>query len=252
MEYVESEIAGLERELLTSEPLYKDLEKESVDDLIESTRLLDVDYRRFLFDNLDEVEKSDDKMILLAKALDPISRGIRKQMEECLESIQKESYAEIAKIRFEKFQDTIYPDATFTLRLSIGAMRGYQDGPSYIKPFTLLGGAFEHSRKHGCKDPYRLPDRWIEREKSLNKGVPFNFISTNDIIGGNSGSPVINAKGEFVGIIFDGNEHSLIWNYEFSDIKGRAVSVHSSGILECLDKIYNAQALVEEILFQEI
>lgn len=117
-----------------------------------------------------------------------------------------------------------------------------------VPPFTLLEGAFKSSKEHSNKEPYTFPSSWLKQESAVNKAVPFNFVSTNDIIGGNSGSPVINAKGEIVGLVFDGNLHSLGWDYEFSDTQARAVSVHTAGILESLRSIYQAEALVEEIL----
>ena len=142
---------------------------------------------------------------------------------------------------------TTYPDATFTLRLAFGAVKGYQDGASTVPPWTTSGGTFKHAEAHGSVAPFALPQRWLERRDKLTAETPYNFISTADIIGGNSGSPVVNQAGEVVGIIFDGNIQSLVLDYAYTDEQARAVSVHSSAIQEALRKIYDAGELANEL-----
>ena len=147
-----------------------------------------------------------------------------------------------------------YPDATFTLRLSYGAVRGYTENGEGIAPkgtklpyFTTIGGAFEHAVQHGAMTPYNLPDSWINAQSKAQPQTPLNVVETADIIGGNSGSPVLNRAGELVGIIFDGNIQSLPWNFVYDDTIGRSIQVDSRGILEALRNIYGATSLADEL-----
>jgi V8-like Glu-specific endopeptidase len=126
-------------------------------------------------------------------------------------------------------------------------MKGYLEKDRFIDPMTVLSGAFERAKLENFAEPYNLPKSWIAKEKSLNQETPFNFVSTNDIIGGNSGSPILNQKGELVGLIFDGNAPSISWSFKFDDQEGRATSVHSRAILETLHHIYEADHLIHEI-----
>jgi hypothetical protein len=134
------------------------------------------------------------------------------------------------------------------LRLSYGAVKGYPENGKQIPYATTVGGAYEHAAEHGDKPPYQLPDSWMKAKSKLNLATPLNFVSTADIIGGNSGSPTINKAGEVVGIIFDGNIQSLAWNFAYADKIGRAVSVDSRGIQEALRRIYGATALADELM----
>jgi hypothetical protein len=271
-EYADAELSTLELNLFSEEPVYKQLERvfllgtfkraiqflgddhpaaqiffgaqADVDPFLASTELHDPAYRKRLYDHPEEVANSADPFILLAKALDPHARAIRQKKEDELDSVQNEAYAEIAKILFEKHGESVYPDATFTLRLSVGSLKGYEE----IEPMTTFGGLFERAEAHGFQPPYDIPERWLSKQTALNQDVPFNFVTTNDIIGGNSGSPVINQKGEIVGLIFDGNIHSIVWNFGFDSTKGRATSVHSQGMIEALKTVYGADELVAEIL----
>lgn len=217
-------------------------------ELIAGTSLKDVRVRRLLAKGgKSAISESYDSFIELAVLVDEASRAVRKLYDEKVDEPQKRAYAQIAKARFALFGTQLYPDATFTLRLAFGTVKGYPEESGFIPPMTTLGGAFQHEETHGGKDPYELPKSWKEAKDSLNLKTPFNFVSTADIIGGNSGSPVLNRQGEFVGIIFDGNIHSLISDYIYSDQKNRAVSVHSAGILEALKKIYRVDRLVAEL-----
>lgn len=278
-EYTDTILPILEQSLFSTEPIYSNLEEVLLIDgllrmekilgkdhpaviaaldgktpeakakeIMSATRLTDLQVRKDLYSSPEAILKSTDPMIQLAKALDPYAREVRKTFEDEFESVQNESYAEIAKIIFDRYGESNYPDATFTLRLATGRMEGYKDKGTEIAPMTTLGGAYEHAKAHGFKDPYALPTSWLAKENALDKKTPLNFVLTNDIIGGNSGSPTINSKGEVVGLIFDGNIQSLIWDYQFDETQGRAVAVHSQGIIEALDKVYGAHALVKEIL----
>jgi hypothetical protein len=186
-------------------------------------------------------------MILLARLIDPPARDLRKTYEEKVDEPMKQGYAKIAKAVFAVRGTDTYPDATFTLRLAFGQVKGYKQDGKDIPPWTTIGGAFQHADKHGSKPPFELPSSWLQPPQALNMDTPFNFVSTADIIGGNSGSPVINRNGEYVGIIFDGNIQSLVLDFTYTDEQARAVSVHSSAILEALRNVYQADALADEI-----
>jgi hypothetical protein len=186
-------------------------------------------------------------MIQLARLIDPESRRIRQVFEQQVDEPQRQAYGKIANARFALYGSTVYPDATFTLRLAFGEAKGYMEGGEKIPWATTLGGAYEHAAAHNYKEPFELPKIWNDRKSQLNLSTRFNFVSTADIIGGNSGSPVINRRGELVGIIFDGNIESLVLDYIYTDQTARAVAVHSAGILEALRKVYQANQLVEEI-----
>jgi hypothetical protein len=186
-------------------------------------------------------------MIQLARLVDPPAREVRKAYEEKVDEPLKQAYAKIAKARFAIEGTSTYPDATFTLRLAFGQVKGYTEAGKAVPPWTTIGGAFKHSDLHGAKPPFVLPQSWLQPPKPLDQDTPFNFVCTADIIGGNSGSPVINKAGEYVGIIFDGNIQSLVLNFTYTNKQARAVSVHSSAIVEALRKVYGADALVDEI-----
>jgi hypothetical protein len=186
-------------------------------------------------------------MIQLARLVDPPAREVRKTYEEQIDEPMKQAYAKIASARFAVQGTSTYPDATFTLRLAFGQVKGYAQDGKQIPPWTTIGGAFKHSAAHGGQPPFQLPQSWMQPPQPLDEETPFNFVSTADIIGGNSGSPVVNKAGEYVGIIFDGNIQSLVLAFIYTDEQARAVSVHSSAIVEALRKVYGADALVDEI-----
>lgn len=216
-------------------------------ELVGGTTLADVAARKTLIDGgLAAVEASKDPMIQLARQMEPEARrlrGIREEMGE----VERQAYAKIADSIFAVQGTGTYPDATFTLRLSYGVIKGYEEAGKTIPPWTTLGGAFAHDKAHGGREPWQLPPRWRDGQSRLNPETPFNSVSTADIIGGNSGSPVINRAGQFVGIIFDGNIQSLTGDFIYSDKESRAVSVDSRAIIETLKKIYDAAALADEL-----
>ncbi len=195
---------------------------------------------------IDAINNSTDLMIQLAKIINPEVRRIRTITDQ-LDEQDKQAYAKIAEARFAVEGTSSYPDATFTLRLAFGPVKGYEQDGQQIPAWTDIGGAFQHEKKHQGQADYVLPASWKKVEASLTKATPFNFVSTADIIGGNSGSPVVNRAGELVGLIFDGNVQSLSGNYIYTDKQSRSVSVHSSAIREALQTVYGADGIVREL-----
>jgi hypothetical protein len=201
--------------------------------------------RKELFDGgKAKIDASKDPMIELARSFDADARAIRKKYETEVEGPLKKQQELLAKARFAVYGDAIYPDATFTLRLSYGAVKGYEENGQQVKPFTTIQGAFD---RNTGSDPFALPKTWLAAKSKLGMDVPFNFVTTNDIIGGNSGSPVVNQKGEVVGLVFDGNIQSLGGDYGFDEAVNRTVAVHSSALIEAMDKVYGAKRLVDEV-----
>jgi hypothetical protein len=213
--------------------------------VVDGTKLRDVAVRKQLWEGgAKAVQASNDPLIALAQLVDPDARAIRKTFEDEVESVVKKNHERIAEARFAAQGRTTYPDATFTLRLTYGAVEGWKEGTRVVEPFTTMGGAFERATG---RDPFALPESWIAAKDRLNLQTRFNFTTTNDIIGGNSGSPVVNKDAEIVGLIFDGNIHSLGGEYGFDPVLNRAVAVHSDALIEALTKIYGADRIVQEI-----
>jgi len=197
--------------------------------------------------------ESTDPMILLARKLDPIARELRKRQEDLVTSVLTEQASRIARARFAIYGKNTYPDATFTLRISYGAVAGYPANGTFIQPFTTFGGLFDRYDGWGGNEArahdgaWTLPQRWVDRRGALDPSVPYNFAHKVDIIGGNSGSPVIDRKGELVGLIFDGNIESLPGNYFYDEKVNRGVAVDARAIIQALDKVYGATGLVAEL-----
>ncbi len=277
-EYSEAREASLKDQLFSDEPIYKDLEtvtladslgymleqlpdleivhkildgkgpQERAEALIKGTKLNDVEFRKKLVEGgVDAVKGCKDPLIQLALLIDPEARKLRKLFDEKFDEPQRQAYKKIANALFKVKGPDQYPDATFTLRLSFGEVKGFEENGEMVAAYTTMGGAFAHAKKHHDVDPFKLPESWIKHEKDIKADTPFNFVSTADIIGGNSGSPVVNRKGEFVGIIFDGNIESLVLDFVYEDKVARAVSVDSRAIIEALRKIYNANDLADEL-----
>jgi hypothetical protein len=216
-------------------------------ELVQASKVKSVEVRKKLYaDGQAAVDAARDPLIELARLVDAEARAVRKIMETQGETKQQ-AHARIAKARFALEGTSNYPDATFTLRLAFGRVKGYEENGRSVPFQTTLAGLYQRSAEHHHRPPFDLPARWIRREGKLDLSTPLNFVCTADIIGGNSGSPVVNAKGEFVGIIFDGNIQSLVANLAYTEVQGRAVSVSSPGILEALRKVYDAKPLVEEL-----
>jgi hypothetical protein len=217
-------------------------------ELIDGTKLGDVEVRRQLAKGGKEaIAASTDPMIVVARLIDPKAREVRKRYETEVTGVERTNYAKIAKALFETEGNSLYPDATFTLRLSYGAVQGYMENGKKVPPFTTLGGLYARADSFKQEFPYNLPPRWLEKKSALDLNTQFNFVSTNDIIGGNSGSPTINQNAELVGLIFDGNIQSLVGDFMFDPSVNRAISVDSRGMLEVLKKVFGANEIVAEL-----
>ncbi|WP_221030697.1 S46 family peptidase [Actomonas aquatica] len=216
-------------------------------ELVMGTKVGDVAYRRELY-ALDAaaMETVEDPMIALVRALDASSRAMQEQVD-AIDETKSQAHARIAKVRYALDGDSVSPDATFSLRLGVGTVKGVQEDGAWIEPYTKIGGTYARADLHEQVFPFGLPESWLEARDEVAADTPYNFISTVYSIGGNSGSPVLNRDGEFVGILFDGNIHSLVWAYAYTDTLARSVNVDVRGILEALDSIYDAQELLAEI-----
>lgn len=213
--------------------------------LVGGTLLSDVELRRRLWEGgAEAIMNSEDPFIRLARAVDAPARALRRQYEDEVAAVEEKGAERIARARFARYGTAVYPDATFTLRLSFGEVRGWEEAGRSIAPFTDLAGLF---RRHSGADPFALPARWLDRRERLALSTPLNFVTTNDITGGNSGSPLINRDAQIVGLAFDGNIHSLGGAYWFDERVNRCVAVHPAAILEALRGVYDAEGLVREL-----
>ena len=241
------ELLGADNELVKGVLAGKTPEARA-DELISGTKLKDPEFRKELAKGgFEAIDASNDPMILVAREVDARAREMRKRYETEVAAVERANYAKIARALFETEGNKIYPDATFTLRLSYGAVEGYTENGKKVSPFTTLGGLYARSDAFKHEFPYNLPPRWVEKKSELNLNTPFNFVSTNDIIGGNSGSPTINQNAELVGLIFDGNIQSLVGDFMYDGSVNRAISVDSRGMLEVLKKVFNANEIVAEL-----
>ena len=278
-EYRDSARTELELALFSPEPIYDDVERLQlthwlttlatglgVDDpatrialggqsppvraaeLVQHTHLPDVAFRRQLYAMTPgQIARVDDSYLTLVRDLDDASRAVRRTIEEQLD-IKERAYARVAGVRNAGGGEQGPPDATFTLRLAFGSVRGYEEAGRPVAPFTTLAGLYQRSAAHGNQEPFDLPPRWAAAKAALDPDTPLNFVTTCDIVGGNSGSPTINRDAEFVGIIFDGNIQSLTLDYAYTDEQARAISVDARAIVEVLRQVYGADALVQEML----
>lgn len=213
---------------------------------IAGTKLFDVAARKALVEGgTKAIDASNDPLIAIAKALEPRWRELRKQFDDTVDSAEKASYAKLAAARFAKFGESVYPDATFTLRMSLGTVKGVERDKT--PAFTTIGGAFERAAERSEQVDFKLPESWNTAKPSLDLKTPFNVIADCDIIGGNSGSPMVNKAGEVVGLIFDGNVYSLTGDVFFDPVNSRSVAVDSRGLMAALDKVYGATELVKEL-----
>jgi regulator of RNase E activity RraB len=222
--------------------------RERAFEIVSGTKVKDIAVRKKLYEGgKAAVEGAKDPMIELARSIDAEARSFRKQFETQVEEPKRQAAAAIAKARFALDGTNTYPDATFTLRLSYGTVKGYEENAQRVAPFTVFEGLYARSKEHKNRPPFDLPPRWEERRAQLDLATPLNFVCTADIIGGNSGSPVVNRNGEVVGLIFDGNIQSLVLDFIFEDEQSRAVSVDSRAIVEALRKVYDANDLADEL-----
>ena len=221
---------------------------EVASDVIRGTKLADPAVRKSLVEGGEAaVNASTDPLIVLARKVDPFFRELRKQYEDSVESVVTAANEKIAKARFAIYGKSVYPDATFTLRLAYGAVKGYPMNGTKAPSKTTFYGLFDRSASFNNQPPFNLTPRFVERRDKIDLSTPLNFVMSADIIGGNSGSPVINRNGEFVGLIFDGNIESLTGNFVYLEETNRAVAVHSAAIIEALRKVYDAPALANEL-----
>jgi hypothetical protein len=213
--------------------------------LVKGTRLFDVKERqRLLEGGKVAVEASKDPMILLARRVDARAREVRKRYEDSVESVLKKNGELLAQARLAAYGTTGYPDATFTLRLNYGVVKGWEENGRQVPALTTFAGAYA---RHTGKEPFRLPDSWLEAQGKVPGETPLDMATTNDIIGGNSGSPMVDREGRVVGLVFDGNLHSLGGDYAYVPENNRAVGVHGEGLLAALEHVYGAGRLVKEL-----
>lgn len=217
-------------------------------ELIAGTKMGDAATRKALLaGGKGAIDASSDSMIALARLVDARARELRTKYDNEVLAVEREAYAKIAQSAFAVKGDSAYPDGTFTLRLSYGAVKGYMENGKMVTPFTEIRGLYVRGDEHQQKPPYKIADSWMKARGTIKVTTPFDFVSTNDIVGGNSGSPVINARGELVGLIFDGNIQSLPGYFVYDSAVNRAVSVDSRGILEALKGVYKADAIASEL-----
>jgi hypothetical protein len=279
-EYTSSNLGPLEHRLLAPVPVYPELEtatlaeslklfrdklgqdsslvkevladkspEDRAKELVSGTNLADPAERKKLLDGgPSAIESSQDPMIVLARTIDPEARQLRREYESQVSEPMTQSLTLINRARFALYGNKLYPDATGTLRLAWGLVKGYEQEGEQIPAWTTIGGAFQHEQKHDAKAPYQLPESWHNAKDHLNLTTPLNFVSTADITGGNSGSPVVDANGYLVGVIFDSNRQGIAMNFEYTDTQARAVAVDSRGIIEALRNIYGADTLLDELL----
>lgn len=275
-EYADSNLQKLASSLLAQTPIYPELEKLTLsfsfdkmreylgpDDpivrqllsaespqslaekLIDETKLADASVREALWDGGSEaIAASDDPMIVLARTTDAEARAVRKIYEDEVQAPVAAGQERIAKARFAAYGTGTYPDATFTLRLSYGAVKGWEEKGEPVEPFTTLARLYERATGRA---PFELPQVWLDARDRLDMTTPFNYVTTNDIVGGNSGSPLIDAEGRLVGLAFDGNIHSLSGSYWYDAALNRAVAVHPAIIMTALEQVYEAKSIAKEI-----
>jgi hypothetical protein len=222
--------------------------RQRASEVVLGTKVRDVAFRRQLYSGgAAAVLAAHDPMIELARTVDDESRALRKTYEAEKE-IEQQAQAVIGKARYDILGASTYPDATFTLRLAYGTVKGYDEDGVHISPITTIAGLYQRSAEHGDREPFDLPQSWVDKKAAVNMDTSLDFVTDCDIIGGNSGSPTVNGKGEFVGIIFDGNIESLPGDLAYDGVKARSVSTASSAILEALRKVYGVTPLADELV----
>jgi hypothetical protein len=275
-EYTDAALPRLEQQIGARVPIYPELERltlsfslerlrewlgpdhpvvrrllgtESPDSLAErlvaGSQLADPDVRRRLWDGGQAaVDASQDSMIALARDIDGDARALRKRQEDEVDAVTELAGEQIARARFAAKGTSAYPDATFTLRLNVGTVQGWNENGKQVEPFTHVDRMFERATG---RPPFAVPESWESARAQLDLATPFDLSTNNDIVGGNSGSPLVDASGRIVGLIFDGNIHSISGTYWFDAEKNRSVAVDTAIIREALTKVYKARNLVEEL-----
>lgn len=279
-EYGDARLASLEFQLYSPAPIHPELErvrlagafsflaeqlggkhplvqkilagKSPVDratELVNGSKLLDVaERKRLATGGKKAIEASREPLIQLAREVDEEARKLRKRYEEEVEEPLRQAMGRIAQARFQLLGKDVAPDATFTLRVAFGVVRGYSVEGQALPFHTTFGSALERSTYMEGREPFEMPKSWLDRREKLDLKTPFNFVSTADTIGGNSGSPVLNRAGELVGVNFDRNRHGLVRNFVYTDVQARHISVHCQAVLEALRVVYSAEHLLEELL----
>jgi hypothetical protein len=277
--YRDSNLESLKTQLLSTAPVYMDYEEfvlterlkeiqeelgpndafakavlggrapeEVAVELIKETKLNDVAYRKSLLEGgAAAIDASTDAMIVLARKIDPIARELDVWNRENIEGARTAAGEKVSKARFAVYGKSIAPDANFTLRFAYGVVKGYELGTTLVPYKTTYAGLYDRGASFDYKSPFNIAPQMLARKQSVELTRPFNFVYTADTIGGNSGSPVINRKGEIVGVNFDSNIHRFVSRYVYTEETGRAMGVHTGGIIEALRKIYNAGALADEL-----
>ena len=275
----DSNLESLKYQLLSPAPIYSDLEevllsnrlqeileelgqddpfikatlngrspKDVAQQLISQTKLSDVNFRKSLLEgDLANLEKSGDPLLEVALKIDPIIRELDKFARENFDGVRVAAGEKVAKARFAVYGRSIAPDANFTLRFSYGVVKGHEVGTTLVPYKTTYGGLYDRAASFDNKEPFDLSPKLAASKSAVDLSVPMNFVYTADTIGGNSGSPVINQQGEIVGVNFDSNVHRFVSRYVYTEDRGRAMAVHSAGMLEAIRKVYNAQALADEL-----
>ena len=278
-EYRDSALPSLEQNLFSTAPIYKSLEMAKLTDsfqqmdedlssdtaavmkvlnfrepakvakeLIVGTKLDDVKVRKQLWAGGDAaIAASTDPLIVVMREIEPDALEVRRRYEDQVDSVERREGGKTVRLQFSSAGVTRPPDATITLRLSYGRVEGYNEHGKAVPYFTTMAGAYAHAAAHGNKASFKLPASWMRSKSKLTLTTPLNFVSTADIIGGNSGSPVVDRQGNVVGIIFDGNIQSLRWAFDYDDEQGRAISVDARAIQMALRNIYGAARLADEL-----
>jgi hypothetical protein len=240
-------------ELLPNDPIVKQIMQGKTPEaraaeLIDGSKLKDAAFRKELASaSRADIEASTDPIIVLARTIDAKAREMRKRYDNEVVGVEGANYAKIARARFDQEGTKLYPDATFTPRLSYGTVKGYTENGKKVTPFTTLGGLYDRAAGFKYQFPYNLPQRWMDKKSAIDLKTPFNFVSTDDIIGGNSGSPTINKNGELIGLIFDGNIQSLVGNFIYDESVNRAISVDVRAMTEVLRKVFDANQIADEL-----
>jgi hypothetical protein len=278
-EYSDARKAAIERQMASSAPIFPGVEQAKLEgsfavmqhlvgadhplvarilggksprvraaEMVGGTKIGDASVRKALLaGGKAAVAASNDPFIELARLVDARARELRTKYDNEVLAVERDAYSKIAQAVFATQGDAAYPDGTFTLRLSYGQVKGYMENGRQVAPFTQLRGLYVRGDEHKQRPPYQIADSWMKARGAVNPTTPFNLVSTNDIVGGNSGSPLINAKGELVGLIFDGNIQSLPGYFIYDQAVNRAVSVDSRVILEALRAVYKASSIADEL-----
>lgn len=281
-EYQTAKLKSLEYKLFSPHPVFKDVETETISsalsaftaayvqagveesiynailsgkgprvraqELVSGTQLDNAEYRKKLFGMSEEqLRKESDPLIQLAWAVDEPSREIRKMFESEVKEVERVAYDQLADLRFKMFGESVYPDATFSPRIAFGAVVGYKSKGVQIPAFTRYEGLYQVEKAQKGQPPFRLPQRWVTAKNKIDLNIPFNFVSTADIIGGNSGSPVVNREGELVGLIFDGNRESNLGSFFYDEAVNRSVAVDVRALVHALDRVYGSNHILKSM-----